>query len=266
MTVNLAKIPFVKARNFTETGEGGRRVDLLVDHLMVIPEVSDAAERIAQMFHTTTREASAHYNVDNNSIVQGVRDEDIAWAAPGANSDGIQIEQAGTLQTPAQWKDRYSLDMLENSCQLKAALAKKHGIPVVWCDVADLKAGRRGITQHWHASVAFRLSTHTDCGVNYPIEKVIELTREMVDHDHNKHAKPDKPDLPSIEQGDVGWLVKKAQKHLNAHGFDPRDADEDKFGKRFDERMEQMVRRFQRDVGLKVDGVVGPLTWRKLRR
>lgn len=62
---------------------------------MEAPEKGDTAENIANYFHTTVKQASAHICVDNNSIVQCVLDNDIAWAAPGANSDGIHIEMAG---------------------------------------------------------------------------------------------------------------------------------------------------------------------------
>jgi N-acetyl-anhydromuramyl-L-alanine amidase AmpD len=258
----MREIRFIQARNFTETGSAGRNIDLIVMHVMVAPETSDRAEACAQMFATTDRDASAHYNVDNNSIVQGVRDEDVAWAAPGANSDGIQIEQAGTIQTEAQWRDNYSSDMMKLAAELVAHLCKKHGIPAVWRDATDLKANLRGITDHWQATQAFRLSTHTDCGAAYPRNKLIQDVQDQLEGDHNKHARPDKPDLPTIKLGYHGWLAKKLQKHLKANGF--YIGHERCFA--FDELTEREVRRFQRHVGLRADGVVGPMTWRAVRR
>jgi peptidoglycan hydrolase-like protein with peptidoglycan-binding domain len=255
----MSNYPFVQAKHFTPTS--GRRIDLLVDHVMVAPETSDRAEACAQMFATTTRSASAHYCVDSNSIVQGVKDNDVAWAAPGANSDGIQIEQAGTIQTPDQWRDSYSTAMLELSCKLKAEKAKEHGIPVVWLSAADLKANKRGITDHWQATLAFRMSTHTDCGVDYPRDKVIAMVRDMVDHDHNDHADPVKPEFPTIQLGYVGWLAKRAQKLLRSHGY-MMDLEPDK---QFDAAMESAVRRFQKAEHISVDGIIGPVTWKHLR-
>jgi murein L,D-transpeptidase YcbB/YkuD len=132
---------------------------------------------------------------------------------------------------------------------------------VVWLSAADLKANKRGITDHWQVTQAFRLSTHTDCGVDYPRNKVIDMVRQMVDGNHNDHTEPLKPELPTIEPGYVGWLAKKAQKLLQGHGYMVKfEPDE-----QFDDAMEQAVRRFQRDQKIDVDGIVGPVTWRCLR-
>ena len=100
---------------------------------------------------------SAHYCVDADSIVQCVRDQDVAWHAPGANHDGIGIEHAGRAkQTGRDWSDAYSAAMLERSAALVADLCRKYSIPVTWLYAADLKAGKRGITTHAAVSKAFK--------------------------------------------------------------------------------------------------------------
>lgn len=263
-------IKFVKARNYTETGPAGRTIDLIVEHLMVTPEESDRAEKCAQYFAgPTAPQASAHYCRDDNSIVQGVRDEDVAWAAPGANSDGLQIENAGTLQTAAQWDDAYSRALLDG--KLEAMLARRHGIPAVWLDAADLRAGKRGVTDHWEATKAFGLSTHTDCGQGFrdrggrdgksAKEVLMENLRERLDPDHDKQVDHQRTELPDVHQGDVGWLVKKVQKHLRRHGYLPRAEIDGVFG----ERTAAAVRRFQRNEDINVSGIVDRKTWRRLR-
>lgn len=263
----LDKAKFVQAKHFTDTGSAGRSIDLLVLHFMVMPEEPDTAEKCARYFETTDREASAHLCVDNNSVVRCVRDEDVAWAAPGANSDGLQIEMAGTTQTVQQWADAYSKSMLELTAVCAADLAEEHGIPTKWCWADDLRAGRRGFTDHWEVSKAFGLSTHSDCGQGFrdggkksALHRFMADVRANLDGDHDKQARPERTELPDVRVGDTGWLVKKVQKHLIRHGYlVDRDG-------HFGPATERMVKRFQRDVGLTPDGIVGRQTWRALRR
>lgn len=161
---------FVQARNYTRTA--GRHVDVIVLHTMEYPERPTGAEWCADYFaRTGAPRASAHYMVDNDTIVQGVRDVDVAWAAPGANHNGIQIEHAGyAAQGKKGWADAYSQSMLKLSGGLTAKLCRRHRVPVRWLTVADLKAGRRGITSHANVSAAFKRSDHTDPGHDFPVE------------------------------------------------------------------------------------------------
>lgn len=249
---------FIRAKHFTPTD--GRSIDLLVIHDMEAPETHDRAEACARYFASTDREASAHYCIDDNSIVRCVRDQDVAWAAPGANSDGLQFELAGYAgQNRKDWLDPYSRRMLEDkAAPLFAELATGYKIPAVYLDAAALKQNRRGITTHKQVSLAFRLSSHTDPGDGFPIERFVDDVREIM---HNPDDGPDdKPDLPTIRRGDVGWLVKKAQRHLRAHGFAALQVDG-----RFGQSTERAVRNFQRQEDIPADGVVGPKTWRRLR-
>lgn len=253
--------PFVQAKNYTKVS-GTRQTDLVVMHLMVIAEIDDAAERVASYFAgANAPQASAHLCIDNNSIVRGVRDNDVAWAAPGANADGLQLEQAGTLQTPQQWQDDYSKAMLRNSADAAAQSCKEHGIPAKWRTPAELKANKRGITDHWRVNQAFQQSTHTDCGVNYPYVRFIDMVRERLDSDHDKHVDDEKKPFATIQLGDERWEVKRAEKLLRLHGFHVvRKPDTT-----FDEFTERAVRNFQKSIGISADGVVGPKTWRALR-
>lgn len=163
------KWPFVPAKNFTKVTKK-RGVRVIVMHSMEAPEKGDTAEKIAEYFRTTTKQASAHICVDNNSIVQCVLDNDIAWAAPGANSDGIQIEMAGyAKQTEADWLDPYSTLVLENAANAAAQYCLKYDIPMVRLTNKEL-AGKlaRGIVSHSQVSEVFKKSDHTDPGKGFP--------------------------------------------------------------------------------------------------
>jgi N-acetyl-anhydromuramyl-L-alanine amidase AmpD len=249
---------FIQARNYTRGRDSS--IDVLVIHTMENGEKPDGAENIANWFAgSTAPRASAHYCIDNNSIVQCVRDEDVAWHAPGANHDGIGFEHAGTAkQTGRDWSDEYSATMLELSAELVAEKCVQYKIPPVWLTPADLQAGRRGITSHNNVSQAFHQSTHWDPGSGFNIQRYLKRVRELMG---NVDPKAFKEDPPVVRQGDSGWRVKQLQKRLKLHGFDPGAVDGD-----FGPNTEKQVRAFQQAQDIEVDGIVGPMTWKMLNK
>lgn len=173
---------FIEARNYTK-GRAGP-IDLLVIHAMEAPEKPDTAEAVARWFAgSTAPQASAHYCVDADSIVQCVRDEDVAWHAPGANHNGLGVEHAGySAQTGVDWDDPYSHAMLWRSARLAADKCREYRIPAVWLSPADLLAGRRGITSHWNVTLAFKRSDHTDPGPGFPAEHYVTWIQRVLSH------------------------------------------------------------------------------------
>lgn len=160
--------PVVKARHFNKLSTR-RRVRLVVLHSMEAPEKGTTAEAVARYFATTDRRASAHVCVDNNSIVQCVFDNDVAFAAPGANSDGIHIEMAGyARQTREEWLDPYSTMVIENAANVAAQYCLKFGLPVTTLADEQLLKGAAGIVSHDQVSRVYRRSTHTDPGKGFP--------------------------------------------------------------------------------------------------
>jgi len=256
--------PFIESPHINRTG--GRKIDLIVVHTMEMDEKGETAENCAQWFRNPGAKVSAHYCVDSNSIVQCVKDENVAWAAPGANSDGIQIEHAGRAkQTGRDWSDPYSTEMLERSAALAAELCAKYKIPVTWLYAADLVAGKRGITSHDAVSKAFKRGSHWDPGTGFPIERYLGLIRKHLGTAAGEVAKsaPLKDDPPMLKRGAEGWQVTRLQKVLRQRGFFPDGA---KIDGDFGEITETAVKAFQEMHDLEPDGVVGPMTWQALAR
>jgi N-acetyl-anhydromuramyl-L-alanine amidase AmpD len=251
-------VRFIQARNFTRGRESS--IDVLVIHTMENKESPDSAENIASWFAGgSAPQASAHYCIDNNTVVQCVRDEDVAWHAPGANHDGLGFEHAGTAkQTGRDWTDEYSKSMLERSAQLVAEKCVKYRIPPVWLTPADLQAGRRGITSHNNVSKAFGRSTHWDPGVGFNVQRYLARVRQAMRDVGGEHFKADPP---LLRKGDRGWRVKQVQRRLEVHGFDVGNADGV-----FGPQTEAQVREFQRSRDIEVDGIVGPMTWKMLNK
>lgn len=173
--------PLVRAKWYTPFDPGARRrVRVIVIHDMEAPESCETAENVAKYFqdprddHGKAVKASAHICVDCNSIVQCVRDNDIAYAAPGCNNDGIQIELAGYMkQTREQWLDPYGVALLAVGADATAQYCLKYAIPPVHLTNDQLRAGQSGIVGHVQVSVVYQKSTHADPGPNFPWEYFI---------------------------------------------------------------------------------------------
>ncbi len=167
---------FIPARNFT-VGRIGRAIDWIVIHSMEAPEKGSTAENVASWFGgASAPKASAHYCIDNDSIVQCVLDKDIAWHAPGANSNGIGLEHAGyARQTEAEWLDDYGRDMLERSAALTAQLCRLYHVPQIWVPKGGLAKRVRGLTTHKQVTDELNGGKgHWDPGPGFPFTWYLE--------------------------------------------------------------------------------------------
>ena len=171
------KWPFIPAANFTGLSPGTKRhVRLIVIHSMESAEKGDTAESCARYFQQKATKASAHICVDNNSIIRCVMDDDIAWAAPGANHDGIHIELAGrAAQTRAEWLDLYGLSLINLAGMVVAQYAVKYNLPLTHIPNSALASPvMGGIVGHYQVTEVFKRSTHTDPGLHFPWEELME--------------------------------------------------------------------------------------------
>lgn len=182
--------PMVPARWFTPVPQSKpRKVRVIVIHDMEAVESDSTAENVAHYFATTNTKASAHICVDNNSIIQCVRDRDVAYAAPGCNSDGIQIELAGYgNQSESQWKDFYGIALLALASDAVAQYAIKYDIPLVHLTNAQLKAGKKGIIGHYQASAVYKKSDHSDPGSAFPWQYFLASAQQFYDERTRRSA------------------------------------------------------------------------------
>lgn len=159
----------IPAKHFTRV-QTPRTIDLVVLHSMESGEKPGTARQVAQWFATTDRKVSAHYCVDADEVVKCLDEDAVAWAAPGANSNGVHVELAGRASQSFQdWLDAYSRGTLTRGADLVADICKRHSIPTQLVDVAGLIHGRRGITTHAFVAQAFHKTTHTDPGKDFPL-------------------------------------------------------------------------------------------------
>lgn len=172
------------AKNYTK-GPKNRKVRLIVIHTMESQEKPGTAKQVAKWFSgPTAPKSSAHFCVDNKDIVRVVEDDDIAWAAPGANSDGLHIEIAGSArQTKGQWRDEYTLACLDRAAEVAAKWCLKYKIPVRHLNLNQVVDGKtKGFIGHVDATRAFPhlKGDHTDPGKNFPWKLFLEKVTEAI--------------------------------------------------------------------------------------
>lgn len=168
-------IPFLQARYFNPLPS--RTVDVLVIHTMEAPEKPTTALACAKWFASpTSSEASAHFCVDSEHVVQCVLLKDVAWAAPGANTHGVHIELAGyAKQSPEEWHDDFSRAMLDRAAQLGKLLCLKFDIPRVKLSPGELHDKKRGVCGHWDVTQGLNDGKgHTDPGPHFPWDEFIQ--------------------------------------------------------------------------------------------
>jgi len=147
------------------------KITLIVWH----DEEATTARGAAEYFQSPTSGGSAHLCVDDTECYRCLANTDVPWGAPGANQQGFHIEQAGYAKWSAViW--RKHVNTLRRCAYKTAVHCKQFGIPTVFLEAADLKAGKSGITTHREVSKAFG-GTHTDPGPCYPVTYAMWLVR-----------------------------------------------------------------------------------------
>lgn len=247
--------PFIGAKHHGGT-QNTKSLHRIVMHSTVTPCEAGEARTVAGWFHTWDKEASAHYVVGPDGIVKCLHDNQIAWhAPPNTGSIGIEQTDSSNHKDSSVWLKGDHLKMLKLSAQLVAAKCKAYDIPVVWLSVADLKAGKRGITSHLNVSNTWHQTTHTDPG-KFPATKFIAMVKAEM-------GTPTKP--PTDKKVVIDQVLRNT--HPMMHGDDVK-AVQGKVGAStdgwFGPNTDTHVRAFQRAKKLKIDGIVGPKTVKAL--
>jgi hypothetical protein len=178
-------LPFVQAAGYTPGRPDGPPL-WIVWHTMEAGEHSTRAENTAAYFADPSdgRQVSAHWCVDDNSVVQSVDEDDSAWTVgnrPG-NYRGLNVELSGfARQTEAEWLDPFGLAMFAQIAPVVAHSMRRWGIPNAWRSVADLRNMRPGHTTHADLGAAFGGTDHTDPGPHFPRAHVLQVVGQALE-------------------------------------------------------------------------------------
>lgn len=180
-----------------------KQLRLIVIHTMEAAESPKTAENIAAYFASGNVVASAHACVDQDSVVVCLPPSDTAFAAPGANADGYQIEHAGyASQDGAGWADAESQSMLKLSAAHARSIALAAGIPLKHLTNAELAAGEAGFVGHNQVSDVYKRSDHWDPGPNFPWDQYMGLVN---------NGEADTEETPIVQEEDTMHFVRSAQ-------------------------------------------------------
>lgn len=196
-----------------------KRLRLIVIHTMEAPEGPNTAENIAVYFARGDVVASAHACVDQDSLVVCLPPSDTAFAAPGANADGYQIEQAGyASQDAAGWADAESQSMLRLSAAHARSIALAAGIPLRHLTDDELAAGAAGFVGHDQVSRVYRLSDHWDPGPNFPWSQYMSLVNNGGDYPEPPLIKQEEDDMHFIRSRQTGTIYAVTPTDVTAMG------------------------------------------------
>lgn len=170
----------IQARWYTRVNKK-RVINKIVCHSMQALNKPDTAEGVGRYFAAlpASRKASAHVGADQNSLCRYVDDNDIAYAAPGANHDGVHIELSGYAEYDrARWLQPEMMAMLQISVPQIREWSQKYDIPMRFLTAEEMRRNpnAKGITTHHEISKAFGKSTHWDPGPGFPIGALMTVT------------------------------------------------------------------------------------------
>lgn len=187
----------------------GRNADLrlIVIHTMEAPEGPQTAENIAAYFASGAVVASAHACVDQDSVVVCLPPTATAFAAPGANADGYQIEHAGyASQDGAGWNDEESQSMLKLSAAHAREIALAAGIPLKHLTNAELAAGEAGFVGHNQVSDVYKRSDHWDPGPQFPWAQYMALVNNGEAETEEANTVPEEDTVKFIRSRQTGTI------------------------------------------------------------
>jgi N-acetyl-anhydromuramyl-L-alanine amidase AmpD len=244
---------FIQARN-----HGGKQtsVNRIVIHGTVSPCVKGGAHGVANDFHMTSRDASAHYVVDPRQIVQCLTERTIGFHAP-PNTGSIGIELCDPQRGPsARWQDANHEAMLRLAAQLVREVAARWKVPLVKLSAAELQTGRHGLCGHVNVSQAFHKTNHTDPGTGFPWAHFMSLVAGSKPRPEPGVEAPTFPGRfigqPPVMHGED---VRTWQTQMHKRGWSI--VVDGTYGP----PAEKICRAFQKEKQLGVDGIVGQDTW-----
>jgi len=164
-------------KSFHARKTSGLRPLSVIDLNVIHSEESATAISAASWFENPRAQGSAHLCIDDNICYRTLDDDEIPWAAPGANYHGLHYEQAGFAGWARTiWETKHRQTIIRTAYKI-AYHSRKYGIGVRWLSADQLRAGiRSGTTSHAECTKAFG-GTHTDPGAGYPRRLLMTLVR-----------------------------------------------------------------------------------------
>lgn len=161
--------------DFHAVHDSGERDPRVIRWIVLHDEEAATAESAARWFANPKSGGSAHLCVDDDTCYRCLPNERIANGAPGANTNGLHIEQAGFAKwSLVLWRSH--MGTLRRAAYKTALHCHRFDIPPVFVDAAGLREKRHGVTTHRQVSRAFG-GDHSDPGPFWPRRLFMRLVR-----------------------------------------------------------------------------------------
>lgn len=264
--------------NFSDLNRRNKDIKFIILHY--VGAVSTAKNN-ADYFFSKYRGASAHYFIDNKEIWQVVEDNDAAWAigankyyTEARNSNSISVEMC--CYTMKNGNINVAKEVEEKAVELVKMLMKKYNINVDHV-IRHYDATRKNCpapfvsdTERWNdfKNKLQGQSTNTEeTTSNYTeYEKRVRNWQDTMNLDYNSNLKLDGSFGPACKKEALEHYlfykkpttknehVRLVQRNLNRLGYTV-DVDGS-----YGPIMENTIKQFQKDHGLKIDGFIGAET------
>lgn len=235
---------FSPVRNYTENGQ--ETVHGLVVHIM-----DGTFEGSKSWFNNPKSEASSHFGTNRDGYgEQWVDTKDRAWAQGAGNRQWVSIENEGN------GGDELTDAQITRVAEVLAWLHGVYGVPI------QAASGPDGRGLGWHGMGGSAWGGHTSCPgdrVLAQFDEILRRAQEMI----GQTPTPTPPPAPALRRelyfrrqnymtGDDVELLQKRLAHYGA-----KIAVDGSFGP----KTLTHVKNFQQGCGIKMDGIVGPITW-----
>lgn len=216
----------------------------MIDVLGLVLHIEEGTESGTESwFRNPEAQASSHFlNPKSGGLRQMVDTRDKAWAEAAGNAHWISVENEGYAG------DSLTESQLNNIAGLYSWLNEVYSVPFVVSDSPNVKG------MGWHGMGGTAWGGHFDCpGDPIKNQRPVILDRAAGHMATGDGGAPWPGEYLHI--GSKGSNVAHVQQKLRERGW--RITVDGDFGSQTD----RVVRAFQTEKGLKVDGWVGPVTW-----
>lgn len=229
----------------------------------------ESAEGTIKWALSARPEVSWHAGADSDGVELCLPDSYTAWHAKGYNSRTVGIEISKLNVDWSTAPDAWVTATLKNAARYLAAIVKKHGLPLhlnTLSEVDAAVAANRKFGFVYHSTTS--AGTRSDPGKNFPIERLFTYIRaELATVAVKPPVVAPKPTPvipvypgPSRPSRYYSGATKAFQRRLKARGW---TIDVDGY---HGPATTAVFKSFQKNKGLKVDGIGGPATWAALWR
>lgn len=125
---------------------------------------------------------SPHAITDPGETVDTCSESLVGWHCGNGNRVGIGLEVTGyAAWSFDQWTSGDAFAAVRLDAKRAAEAAKRHGIPIRWLSLSQIRNGERGFCTHADISATLGGTNHTDPGRGFPYAIFMQMVQQWTD-------------------------------------------------------------------------------------